>query len=309
VKAALLEDYGGESAVKIGEVDRPEPLANEVQVEVYAASVNPFDYKIRDGIMKDAIHINFPLVLGGDMAGVVMALGEGVSEFSVGDQVYGQANATKQGSIAEFTVVNVSQLAIKPDTDYETAAALPLVASSAYQALHSHLKLAKDQKILIHGGGGGIGSMAIQLAKIIGAYVATTVGAKDKDYVKQLGADLVIDYADQDFTKLVKNYDAVFDMVGGDTFEKSYQVLRPGGKIVSMVAQPNHGLDAKYDVVSTHQFTKTTTESLNEITKLVNRNKLKVNIDKTYSLNEAAKALEYLKTGHPRGKVVVMVKN
>lgn len=309
MKAALLENYGGQEAVIVGSVDRPEPTANEVQVEVYAASVNPFDVKVRDGLMKDSIPLSLPLVIGGDVAGVVRALGEGVSEFNIGDEVYGQANALKQGSIAEYTVVNISQLALKPKVDYNLAAALPLVAASAYQALNDHLMLTKDQKILIHGGGGGIGSVAIQLAKDIGAYVATTVSEKDKDYVASLGADKVIDYKNEDFTELVKDYDCVFDTVGGETFENSYKVLRPGGKIVTMAAQPNHELDGKYDVTATHQFTKVTTEKLDSITKLVNNGTLKVNIDKEYSLDEAPSALEYLKTGHPRGKVVINAKS
>lgn len=309
MKAALLKDYGGENAVIVGEAERPEPSANEVQVEVHAASVNPFDNKVREGVMKDSIPINFPLILGGDVAGVVTALGEGVAEFSIGDQVYGQANALKQGSLAECTVVSISQLGLKPDVDYVTAAALPLVSASALQALNKHIKLSKDQKILIHGGAGGIGSIAIQIAKDIGAHVATTVSATDKEYASELGADVVIDYQTEDFTELVKDYDAVFDTVGGETFKKSYEVLRPGGKIVSMAAEADHELDAKYDVTSTHQFTRVTTEVLNKITELVNKGKIKVNIDKVFSLDQAPQALEYLKTGHPRGKVVVEVKS
>ena len=309
MRAALLEKYGGENSVKIGTSERPEPSANEVQIEVYAASVNPFDVKLREGVMKDAIPLNLPLVMGGDVAGIVTALGDGVREFNVGDEVYGQANATKQGSLAEYTVVNISQLAQKPDVDYKTAAALPLVSSSVYQAIYKHLHLTKDQKILIHGGGGGIGSMAVQLAKQIGAFVAVTVSEKDKDYVKELGTDLVIDYNEEDFTELVKNYDCAFDTVGGDTFERSYLTLRPGGKLLSMTTPPNHELDAKYDVTSIHQSTKVTTEGLNEIAKLVNHNKLIVNLDQVFSLDKASVALEHLKNGHPRGKVVVQVKS
>ncbi len=309
MKAALLEKYGGEDAVKIGNVDRPEPAANEVQVEVCSASLNPFDYKLREGIMKENIHINFPLVLGGDVSGTISALGDGVSEFSIGDKVYGLANATKQGSLAEYTVVSISQLAMIPEVDYDTAAGLPLAACSAYQALHDHLQLASGQKILIHGGGGGIGSLAIQLAKFAGAYVATTLSARDKEFAEKLGADKTIDYATEDFTKLVKNYDSVFDTVGGETFEKSYLVLRPGGKIVSMSAGPNHELDAKYDITSLHQSTQASSERLEAITKLVNDHALTLNIDKVFNLDQAAEALEYLKSGHPKGKVIVRVKS
>ncbi|HET8991838.1 MAG TPA: NADP-dependent oxidoreductase [Candidatus Saccharimonadales bacterium] len=309
MKAALLVSYGGQDAVKIDNTERPEPSANEVQIEVVSASVNPFDYKVRDGLMQDSIRLELPIVIGGDVAGIVRALGDGVTEFSIGDQVYGQANALKQGSIAEYTVVNISQLALKPKVDFETSAALPLASVSAYQALYEHLKLTKDQKILIHGGGGGIGSVAIQLAKNVGAHVATTASKKDEDYVLALGADMFIDYHADDFTKHVKEYDCVFDTVGGETFIKSYEVVRPGGKIVTMASQPSAELDAKYDIHSMHQSTKVTTGKLNAIAELVNDDQLKIHIDKLFDLTDAPEALEYLKTGHPRGKVVVQVKN
>jgi NADPH:quinone reductase-like Zn-dependent oxidoreductase len=308
MKAAIIDSYGGQDAVNIKDVDVPEPLVNEVQVDVYYASINPFDYKLRDGMFQDSIHVNFPLVLAGDVSGIVSAVGEGVTSFSVGQEVYGQANATKQGSLAEYTIVNTSQLALKPQVGFEIAASLPLVSASAYEAIHEHLNLKTSQKILIHGGAGGIGSMAIQIAKYTGAYVATTVSAKDKDYVKSIGADEAIDYKDQDFTELIHSFDAVFDTVGGETTEKSYTVLKPGGKLVSMASDPSAELEGRYDVKAIHMFTKTSSSVLSEVAKLVNNKKLAVNIDKTFDINQAAEALEYLKTGHPRGKIVIKIK-
>jgi NADPH:quinone reductase-like Zn-dependent oxidoreductase len=260
--------------------------------------------------MKEMAPLKFPAILGGDLAGVVAELGEGVSSFKVGDEVYGQANALSgQGAFAEFAPVKVEQLALKPKSvDFITAAALPLAGISAYQALVEHANLQKGQKILIHGGGGGIGSFAIQLAKHLGAYVATTASSKDTDFVKSLGADEVIDYKTQAFENLLKDYDVVFDTVGGDTYIKSYQVLKPGGIIVSMTEQPNEELVKKYNVKAIAQQTKTTTEKLNKLAELVDQGVIKIQIDKVFPLEQAAEALEYLKQGHPRGKVVLKIK-
>ncbi len=307
MRAALLKKYASEGSVQIDMVDVPEPSVNQVQVEVYAASANPFDYKVRDGLMKQTMPLELPIILGGDVAGIITALGEGATDFSIGDKIYGQANATKQGSFAEYTIVDISQMALMPKTDYLTAAALPLVACSAYQAL-SHLEVKPHQNILIHGGAGGIGAMAIQIAKYFGLNITTTVSQNDKAYVKSLGADLAIDYHKEDFTKLVKDYDYVFDLVGGQSFTKSYEVLKTGGKIISMVNETNPQLDAKFQVTSMHQFAQVSTKKLNFITELVNQHKLSVNIDRQFNLAETSLALDYLKNDHPKGKVVIQVK-
>ncbi len=311
MKAAQIDDYGPKDVMQTTD-DALKPIANEGQalVEVYAASVNPFDVKIREGLVRQMAELSFPATLGGDVAGVVAEVGEGVTGFEVGQAVYGQAGALSgQGSFAQFTPAKPQQLAAKPTSiDFITAAALPLVSVSAYQALVDHLDLKSGQKILIHGGAGGIGSMAIQLAKHLGAYVATTVRAADTDFVKDLGADEIIDYKTQDFGNILKDYDAVFDTVGGETNAKSYTVLKPGGALVSMVEPPNEELIKQYDVRYTRQFTQVTAERLAHITELVDNGTLKINVDKVFTLDRAAEALEYLATGHPRGKVVIQIK-
>ena len=236
MKAAQLIEYDGIDALKIVEVDKPKPEEGHVLVEVYAASTNPFDWKVREGLYKEYIPINLPITLGGDFAGVVVELGTGVEGFEIGQSVYGQANALSHGSYAEFATVKSSQLALKPNSiNYETAAAFPLAAASAVQALNEHIDLKPNQKVLIHGGAGGIGSLAIQLAKHVGAYVATTVSAEDIEFAREIGADEVIDYKAEDFSAKLQDYDAVFDTVGGETTTDSYKVLKPGGVLVSMV--------------------------------------------------------------------------
>ena len=310
MKAAQITSYGGKDVLKtVTDASKPEISEGEVLVQVHAAAVNPFDWKVREGQTQTMAELHFPATLGGDFAGKVVEVGEEVSDIKVDDEVYGQANALGgQGSFAEFTPVRATALARKPKSiDFVQAAVLPLTSVSAYQALVEHLNLQAGQKILIHGGAGGIGSSAIPLAKHLGAHIATTALADDADYVKSLGADKVIDYKSQDFTTLLKDYDAVYDTVGGDTYQKSYQVLKPGGIIVSMLEQPNQALMSQYNVQAIAQFTRVTRERLEAIAKLVDEGVITANIDKTFPLDQAAEALEYLHASHHRGKVVIKV--
>lgn len=312
MKAAQITGYGGQEVhILNNEVPKPIAATGQVLVEVQAAGVNPFDIKVREGQARHLAELRFPATLGGDVAGTVVEVGENVEGFTVGQEVYGQAGAlSSQGSFAEFTLVKAGQLAVKPaSTDWTTAAALPLVSVSAYQAMIDHMGLQPGQKILIHGGAGGIGSMAIQLAKQLGAYVTTTASTKETEFAKSLGADEVIDYTNQDFSTMLTDYDAVFDTVGGETNTKSYAVLKTGGALVSMVDQPNEALVSQKNIQYTTQFTQVTTERLTKIAELVDAGKLTINVDKVFPLDQAADALDYLKNGHPRGKVVVRVKS
>ena len=311
MKAAQINGYGGQNVLKTtNDAPKPQADAGQVLVEVYAAAANPFDWKLREGYMKEFIPLKLPATLGSDFAGTVAEIGEDVSGFTVGQAVYGMAGgAGGQGSYAEFTPVNATQLVAKPESaDFLTAAALPLAAVSAYQAIVDHINLQSGQKILIHGGAGGIGSLAIQIAKNLGAYVATTISAPEADFVKSLGADEIIDYKTQDFSGILKDYDAVFDTIGGETNTKSYTVLKNGGTLVSMVQPVDEALAKQYGVHYTQQSSKPTVERLTKIAELVDAGKLKVNVDKVFPLAQAGEALEYLKTGHPRGKVVIEVK-
>jgi alcohol dehydrogenase len=311
MKAAQITSYGGPEVLKtVDDAANPHAGAGEVLVEVSAAGVNPFDWKVRQGFMKDYFALQFPAVLGGDFAGIIAEIGEGVNGLKIGDEVYGQANAAGgQGSYAEFTPVKAGQVAAKPQSiDFITAAAIPLAGASAYQALVEHINLQTGQKVLIHGGAGGIGVFAIQLAKTLGAYVATTASSEDAEFVKSLGADEVIDYKNQKFEEVLKDYDAVFDTVGGETNKKSYQILKSGGVLVSMVDGPDEQLVKKYGVKYVQQMTQTNQDKLSKLAGLVDQGKLKVTVDKTFPLGQASEALAYLQNNHPKGKVVINVK-
>ena len=307
MRAAWLTHYGDKDALQIAEVPNPIPGPGQVLVKVEAASVNAIDWKIREGMMQQMAPVTFPAVLGGDLAGTIVEVGEGVTGLSVGQEVYGQTNPfSGSGSFAEFTPIAAGNIALKPVTaNFIQAASLPLTAASAYQALVETINLQSGQKILIHGGAGGIGSFAIQLAKHLGAYVATTAATADLDFAKAMGADEVIDYMSQHFEDLLSDYDAVFDTVGGETLEKSYQILKAGGQIVSMAGMPNEELAAAHQVTASAQQTKVTTDRLQKVAKLVDQGVLKPAIDKIFTLNEAAEALEYMRLGHHRGKVVI----
>jgi len=308
MKAAQINKYGGSEVVEINK-NAPKPAVSRGQllVEVYAAGVNPIDWKIREGY----IPLKFPATLGGDFSGVVVDIGEGVSGFKKGFEVYGYASVLGggSGSFAEFVQADAKVMALKPkNITHMEAGALPLTGVSAWQALVDHIGLSRGKKILIHGGAGGIGSIAIQLAKHHGAYVATTVNAKDMQYVKELGADEAIDYKNQTFEDMLRDYDAVYDTVGGETYVRSFKVLRKGGIIVSMLEQPRPELIEQYGVNAIGQFTQVNTERLSKLAELVAKRVIKVHIDKTFPLEQAGEALAFLQSGHPRGKVVLKMK-
>jgi alcohol dehydrogenase len=311
MKAAQINRYGGPEVVEIN-ANAAEPAASpdHVLVEVRAAGVNPFDWKLREGYMAEMAPLEFPITLGGDFSGIVREIGEGVDGFQPREEVYGQALvlARGSGSFAERAAVDAGHLAPKPKnlTDVE-AAALPLVGVSAYQVLVEHINLRSGQKILIHGGAGGIGTFAIQLAKHLGAYVATTAAADQESYVRQLGADEVVDYKTQRFEELIGDCDAVHDTVGGDTYERSFQVLKPGGVIVSMLEQPNEELMAKYGVRAIGQLTRVTKERLAKLTELLEKGVFETHVDKTFPLARAAEAMTYLQAGRHKGKVVLTI--
>lgn len=308
MKAAQINKYGGSEVVEIN-INTPKPAAarGQLLVEVYAAGVNPIDWKIREGY----IPLKFPATLGGDFSGVIADIGEGVSGFKKGLEVYGYASmlGVGSGSFAEFVLADAKAMALKPkNITHVEAGAFPLTGVSAWQALVDHIGLSRGKKILIHGGAGGIGSIAIQLARHLGAYVATTVSAKDMQYVKELGADEAIDYKNQKFEDMLHNYDAVFDTVGSETYIRSFKVLRKGAIIVSMLEQPPSDLIKQYGVNAIGQLTQVNSERLSKLAELADKRVIKVHVDKTFPLEQAGEALAYLQSGHPRGKVVLKMK-
>ena len=313
MKSAQINKYGSSEVIEINQ-SAPEPTLTpgKVVVTIKAAGVNPVDWKIREGGMQQMISLQFPSTLGIDFSGVIKEVGEGVSssDFKHGDEVYGHASVISGGSgaFAEIALANMGSIANKPTRlDYSEAAGLPTVGVSAWRALTEHIELSKDQKILIHGGAGGIGSIAIQLAKYLGAYVATTTSANDKQFVQELGADVVIDYRTQTFEDLLQDYDAVLDTVGGDTYRRSFKVLQKGGVIVSMLEQPDSELMNQYGVKAIFQFTQADREHLTKLAQWVDQNNIRVNVEKEFSLDEAGNALDYQRDVHPRGKVVLVM--
>jgi alcohol dehydrogenase len=308
MKAVEIKKFGGPEVMEMVDAEKPAAGNGQVLVEVYASCVNPFDYKVRGGMMPD---LKFPFRMGGDFAGAVIEVGPGVTGIAVGDKVYGSALALSGGSgaFAEFASVPAVSLAKMPsNVGFNEAAAIVLTGVSAAQALLEHINLQSGQKILIQGGAGGIGTVAIQIAKKIGAHVATTVASNEIDYVKDLGADDVINYESQAFEQMLADYDAVYDTVGGQVHEKSFNVLKKGGILVSMVAQKNEELEKQYEVTAISQFTKVNAEHLNLLTKFIEDGTVKVHIDKVFSFDKIEEAFEAKEKGAVKGKIAIEIK-
>ena len=312
MKAAQISEYGDPSVVKVVEVDKPSPKEGQVLVEIHASSLNPFDTTVRSGKVKDSIPLQLPVTLGGDIAGVVVELGKAVSGLGVGDKVYGQAAvvAGNSGAFAEYAVTKAGQIAKAPNNlDFKEAASLPLVGVSALQALTEHIKLESGQKIFIHGGAGGIGTIAIQIAKSIGAYVATTATGEGIDLVKKLGADEVIDYKSQDFTEVLHDYHAVFDTVGGDDFNKSLGILKKSGVADSMIAKPDETKVTELGVTAMMQSTRVTTAILNTLRELIEAGKVTPQVGRVFTLDQIQEAFTARESGSVNGKVVIEINN
>lgn len=327
MKAIQINQYGHSDVLNIKkDIPKPTVTSGHILVEVYAAGVNPIDWKIREGHLQNMIKIQFPMTLGVDFAGVVAEVGEGVTDFKKGDQVFGMSSFARDGlgSFAEFVLVDARHIAHKPKKlNFVEAAALPLAGVSALQALVEIMKVSPGKKILIHGGSGGVGSVAIQLAKHFGCHVATTVRDKNKKFVKDLGADEVIDFEKQAFEDILHDFDAVLDTVGGDTYIKSFKVIKNGGIIVSLLEQPRKENSEKYasmlahlrqetgespKVTATFMLTGINKDRLTKLTELFNKGAFEVILDKSFSMGAAKEALDYQKDKHPHGKVVLEIK-
>lgn len=240
MKAFVVERYGDAGGVRAGEMPDPHLGDDDVLVQIHAASVNPLDLKTRDGALKAILPYRVPFVLGNDLAGVVVGVGAGVTRFTAGEEVYARPDKNRIGAFAELIAIHQDDVAIKPTTlTMQEAASIPLVGLTAWQALVERANLQPGQKVLIHAGSGGVGTIAIQLAKQLGASVATTTSTANIDLVKSLGADVVIDYKKQAFETVLHDYDVVLDTLGGQTLEKSLQVLKPGGKLISIAGPPD----------------------------------------------------------------------
>lgn len=309
MKALRIGGYGGSEALEIVDVARPDPGPGDVLVEVHAASVNPIDWKIREGHMKAFMDIPMPHVMGRDVSGVVAAVGDEVASLAAGDEVYGSAAANRDGTHAEYVAIDAAMLARKPERiDHVDAASLPISALSAYAGLVTHGDLAKGEKVLIHAGAGGVGVIAIQLAKHLGATVATTASASNTDYVRELGADIAIDYRTMDFSEQLSGYDLVFDTMGGDVHLRSFAVLAPGGRMTYLIADPLPERKPRDDVTVSAARVAYDTAALERIAELVDGGAITPRVSTIVPLAEAVSAYDLSQTGHVRGKVVIRVR-
>jgi NADPH:quinone reductase-like Zn-dependent oxidoreductase len=307
MKAIRIHAYGEAENLKYDEVLRPEPQTGEVLIQVYAAGVNPIDWKIREGFFKQALDYPLPVIAGADVAGVVASVGEGVTRLQPGQAVYGTADMMLSGAYAEYAVGYADAIAPMPKTlDYIHAASVPIVAMTAWQALFDDAKLQSGQSVLIHGGAGGVGRCAIQLAKWKGAQVIATASAANLDEVQKLGADQAIDYAGQPFEQQVKDVDVVLDLVGGETQARSWQIIRPGGVLVSTLGVPESGVPQGIQAVPVFANLRANSQ-LQQIAQLIDDGQIKVSVEQIFELAEAAKAQEVSQHGHPHGKLVLQV--
>jgi NADPH:quinone reductase-like Zn-dependent oxidoreductase len=310
MKAIVVHEYGGPEVLKYEDAPRPEPKDNEILVRVIAAGVNPVDGMIRAGMFAKYSKNAFPLVPGYDVAGTVEKTGGKIDQYKAGDAVYAYIGLKQGGGYAEYAVAAEKEVSPKPQSlTFEEAAAIPLAAETAWQALFDVAKLSAGQTILIHGGSGGVGTFAIQIAKARGAKVIATASTPNQDLLKQLGADVAIDYTKTEFEDIAKDVDVVMDTVGKDTLARSYGVVKKGGFIVSLVARPDPAELEKHGIYGAPMSVEPNSTELAEITKLIEAKKVKVIVSQTFALADAAKAQEHVATGHTRGKVVLKVAN
>jgi NADPH:quinone reductase-like Zn-dependent oxidoreductase len=307
MKAIVIHEYGGSEVLKYEDVPRPEPSDNQLLVRVIAAGVNPVDGMIRSGMFANEKRA-FPIILGGDIAGVVEKVGSKVTKFKPGDSVFAYVSLDNSGGYAQYALVMEREAAPKPKSlTYVEAAAVPIVAMTAWQALVDTAKLSAGQTVLIHGGSGGVGSFAVQIAKARGAKVIATASTSNQNLLKQLGADVAIDYTKQKFEDVAKDVDVVLDSIGRDTLARSYGVVKKGGIIVSLVARPKESELEKHGIRGTALNVEPNSEELAEIAKLIDDKKIKVIVSQTFPLSEATKAQEQVATGHTRGKIVLKI--
>jgi NADPH:quinone reductase-like Zn-dependent oxidoreductase len=306
MKAVVVHEYGGPEVLKLEEAPRPEPKENEVLVRVIGAGVNPVDALIRSGKYAKFFGTTLPLVPGYDIAGVVEKTGAKVTKLKVGDAIY--AYPMWGGGYAEYDVVAEGEAALKPKSlNYIEAASVPLVALTAWQALIDVAKLSAGQTVLIHGGSGGVGSMAIQIAKARGAKVIATASTPNQGLLKELGADVSIDYTTQKFEEIAKDVDVVLDSVGKDTLARSYGVIKKGGFIATLVAEPDKAELDKRGIRGASISVKPNAQELAEITKLIDAKKIKPVVSQVLTLADAVKAQEQAATHHTRGKIVLKI--
>src|SRR6266516_3054851 len=333
MKAFILDRYGSADCVRAGEMPDPELREDDVLVQIHAAGVNLLDSKIRNGEFKLILPYRLPLILGHDVAGVVVRVGSRVRRFKPGDEVYARPADGRIGAFAEFSAIKEDDVAIKPKAlTMEEAASIPLVGLTAWQALIERANLKQGQKVLINAGSGGVGTFAIQLAKHLGAIVATTASAANLDLVNRLGADTAIDYRKDDFETILKDYDVVLNSLSGETLEKSLRVLKSGGKLISISGPPDPDFASdigaswivrlvvrllSYRIRTKSRrrhvrysllFVRASGDQLREIGSLIDCGIIRPVVDRVFPFESTKEAMAYVETGRAKGKVVVKVR-
>ncbi|AWV00026.1 NADP-dependent oxidoreductase [Burkholderia sp. JP2-270] len=328
-----FDRYGDEDRVRMSDVPEPPLRDDDVLVQIHASGVNPLDAKIRDGEFKPILRYHLPLILGNEMAGIVTRVGPRVRRLKPGDAVYGRPDKARIGTFAEFIAVSEADVAIKPKTlSMQEAASVPLVGLTAWQALIEKAQLRPGHKVLIHAGSGGVGTFAIQLAKHLGAYVATTTSTGNVEWVKELGADIVIDYRKDDFEKILRDYDVVINSLDGKTLEKSLNVLKRGGRLISISGPPDRefakelGLPwfmgivmsllssrirrkaRRHDVSYSFLFMRACGAQLQEIASLIDAGVIRPVVERIFPFESTKEAMAYVETGRTKGKVVVTLR-
>ena len=324
MKALQITKYGDlKDSLKFAEVDKPQIKDSEILIAVKAAALNPIDYKLAQGHLKEMLQLDLPAGIGYDVSGVVVEVGSGVKDFKVGDEVFSRVPQEYMGTVAEFVAVDSKVVAHKPENvTFEKAASLPLTGLTAIQALEK-VDLKKDDRILIHAGSGGVGSFAVQYAKDKGAIVYTTTSSTNLEWVKALGADRVIDYKNEDYKEVANNLDIVFDTLGGDYTFEAFDIIKKGGRVTTIVGPPdaesakqmgieNYELPEKLNKLIEeksakyrHTWMQPNAGQLKEIKAMVEDRTIRPTIDLVYSFEDAVKAFEYLATGRAQGKVIV----
>jgi NADPH:quinone reductase-like Zn-dependent oxidoreductase len=307
MKAAVVHEYGGPEVFKYEDVPRPEPADDEVLVRVIAAGVNPVDAYVRQGMLAQR-GLKPPLIIGYDIAGIVEKAGTKITKFRSGDAVYAYLPVSRGGGYAGFAIAKETEMSLKPkDIDFEKAAAVPVAATTAWQALIETARLDKGQTVLIHGGSGGVGSFAVQIAKARGAKVIATASNANQDLLKQLGVDQPIDYTTTKFEQVVKGVDVVLNCVRADTLPPSYGVVKKDGIIVSITDQPDAAECAKRGIRCSHVGAHPDAAVLEEFTKLIEANKITPIVSQTFPLSDVANAHKQIETRHTRGKIVLKI--
>lgn len=307
MKAVQINDFGDRSVLALNDIAIPTPAENEVLIKVKSASVNPVDWKIREGYLQPMLNHPLPLTLGWDVSGEVAAIGENVSSLKVGDAVYSRPDIAKNGSYAEYMTVAADEVALKPSSlTWQEAAGVPLASLTAWQSLYEFAKLEAGERVLIHAGSGAVGQFAIQLAKLRGAYIYTTTSSRNTELVQSLGADQAIDYHQEDFSEL-KDIDVVFDTIGGDTQANSWKTLKKGGRLVSITENPDEATATKHGVSAFFCFVQPNREQLEKLAEFADAGQLKVSIDSEFGLDQVAEAHERSETGRAQGKIIINV--